>query len=422
MDARTATDIGNSSAAALESFRACVRDDPALQQMLQQFADTDAFVDAALEAARRRGIALTNDAVRGAIRERARRTEGSYDGEIVPGRPPPHGWLPIRLLRRDDALYLDWAYFGSRRLRAPFFESDVDECLQLPFNQLFRHVTPIDALTELPQAWPRLPPSGFIFHISRCGSTVMSRMLAAAEANIVVSEASVIDATIQALRRHAVLSEERRARWLAAVVGALGHKRNHGDRHYFVKLDSWHTNALPLFRRAFPDVPWVFLYREPGAVLASHLRMPGTQMLPGVAESLYGLERRYGPGCTEDYFARVLAKIAEPVAAHYRAGGGLLVNYRELPQALFTAVLPHFGVRCSAADRAAMIEAARYDAKSPSLTFVSHHDREREQTNEAARTAAERWLGNLYRSLEALRTADQGSAGDAFTTLAAQSD
>jgi len=31
----------------------------------------------------------------------------------------------------------------------------------------------------------------------------------------------------------------------------------------------------------------------------------------------------------------------------------LLVNYRELPQALFTAILPHFGVACVEAERAA---------------------------------------------------------------------
>ena len=37
-------------------------------------------------------------------------------------------------------------------------------------------------------------PSGFIFHMSRCGSTVISQMLAALAEHVVVSEAGPIDA------------------------------------------------------------------------------------------------------------------------------------------------------------------------------------------------------------------------------------
>jgi len=79
-----------------------------------------------------------------------------------------------------------------------------------------------------------------------------------------------------------------------------------------VKLDSWHTIALPLFRRAFPAVPWVFLYATPVEVMVSQLRMPGLQMLPeGIGPQLYGIERSYGGACTRKTIrARALAMIS----------------------------------------------------------------------------------------------------------------
>ena len=57
-------------------------------------------------------------------------------------------------------------------------------------------------------------------------------------------------------------------------------------RDYFVKFDSWNTLDLALIRRAFPDVPWIFLYRDPVEVIVSHMRQRGSQMIPGAFEKL----------------------------------------------------------------------------------------------------------------------------------------
>src|SRR5262249_52741425 len=120
--------------------------------------------------------------------------------------------------------------------------------------------------------------------------------------------------------------------------------------------------------------------------------------------ALYGLERSYGPGSAEDYYARVLAEVCKPVVRHHSEGGGLLVNYRELPDAVATAILPHFGAECSDADRAAMAQVIARAAKTPGLQFVPDSGEKREAATPDARAAADRWLGEPYRRLEALRT------------------
>ena len=390
-------------AAALEAFCALVLRDPALQTELRQPGCSEQDFIARLDnAARQRGFAFGREDVQRLMQQRM--LAGVIEIAVAETPPPPDGWLPVRASWQAGELYAHWAFFGAQRLREPFFEGDVRRCQREPFNRLFRHVTAVDRLSAWLAERPHLKPSGFIFHMSRCGSTLVSQMLAAVDSNIVISEASPIDTVVQARHWRADLEVERQSRWLAAMIGALGQKRSGDERHYFIKLDCWHTMALPLFRRTFPEVPWIFLYRDPLEVMVSQLRMPGTQMVPkGTGPSFYGIERAYGPGMTEDYYAQVLAKICEAVVTHHREGGGLLVNYRQLPDALFTAVLPHFGVACSDADRAVMAAAAGFDAKSPGFEFAPDSEAKQQAATPAAHAATERWLGDVYGRLEQLR-------------------
>jgi hypothetical protein len=55
-----------------------------------------------------------------------------------------------------------------------------------------------------------------------------------------------------------------------------------------------------------------------------------------------------------------------------------------------------------------MIEATRYDAKTPSLTFAPDSEAKQRGASAATRTAAERWLHDPYSRLEALRAAMTG--------------
>jgi len=122
--------------------------------------------------------------------------------------------------------------------------------------------TPLADLADRAGPLPGLAPSGLIFHMSRCGSTLVCQMLAACGANIVVSEPPPIDAIVRS-----GMGGADRVTSLRAMSGAISHVRSDGETRYFIKLDSWHARALPLFRWAFPATPWVFLYREPAAVM-----------------------------------------------------------------------------------------------------------------------------------------------------------
>ena len=60
----------------------------------------------------------------------------------------------------------------------PFFDLTIEDCLQDPYCLLFRRQTPLDVLAHLDNASSGSEPTGFIFHMSRCGSTLVSQLLA----------------------------------------------------------------------------------------------------------------------------------------------------------------------------------------------------------------------------------------------------
>src|ERR1043166_3127673 len=98
-------------------------------------------------------------------------------------------WVPLRFLARDQRNLVDWVFVGGERFTDPFFEQTVSRCLTHPANVLFRHQTSVEVLREIYEQRRGLEPAGFIFHMSRCGSTLISQMLAAVKRNIVISEA-----------------------------------------------------------------------------------------------------------------------------------------------------------------------------------------------------------------------------------------
>ena len=311
-------------------------------------------------------------------------------------------WMPIRVYRQADRFMVDWCYLGQDRFTDPFFAVTIGRRLNRPFNLLFRHQTPIETLAELRAVQPGLSPTGFIFHMSRCGSTLVAQLLAALPQNIVISEAEPIDAVLRSRFYDMGVTDEQRVAWLQAMISALARQRFDDERHFFVKFDSWHTFDLPLIQRAFPEVPWIFLYRDPLDVMVSHRRQPGSQMLPGsLFPGLLGLDfSALAQLSFEEYGARVFATICRAALDNQNTTGQFF-NYRHLPAAVWQRLSDHFGVAYTAADRERMQQAAQHDAKNPSLPFTADTAGKQCEATGTLRQTTDQWLWPVYEQLEA---------------------
>lgn len=323
------------------------------------------------------------------------------------------GWAPIRVYWRGQEAMVDWCHLGGLRFSAPFFEQTIHEALCRPFGLIFRHQTSLEELIDLHSDRPGLDPAGFIFHMSRCGSTLVSQMLAAAPENIVISEAGPIDFVLRAQSPGAVLSEAQRIQWLRGVVSALARPQGLRDKHCFIKFDAWHVLQLPLIRSAFPAVPWIFLYRDPAEVMVSHRREPGGQTVPGVLHpQLFGLDTiSVGMIPPDEYCARVLGKILESALAHAGEQHSRLVNYKQLPNAFAPGLLDFFGVSYPDHTIERMRGVAHYNAKAPAFPFDRDSAQKQHEADDRIRQLTGQWLAPTYERLETARK--QGAAVNA---------
>jgi len=243
--------------------------------------------------------------------------------------------------------------------------------------------------------------------MSRCGSTLISQMLAATPENIVLSEAAPVDAVLRAHFRDPAITEAQRVRWLQWLAGVLAWRRHPSEKNFFIKFDCWHALFLPLIQSAFPGVPWIFVYREPLEVMASHLGHRGAQMIPGVLEPcLFGWDLETAGRMTlNEYGVRVLAKISEAALAGVRSGNGRLVNYRQLPDAVWPALMDYWKVEFSGGETARMMDAALLNAKNPVLPFEADRQARRDSAPAELRAITRQWLDGVYQQLESQRLA-----------------
>ena len=268
-------------------------------------------------------------------------------------------------------------------------------------------------LCEWRAVQPGIPPTGLIFHMSRCGSTLISQMLAAVARNVVISEGIPIDSVLSP--RTPGAPSEQRIEWLRSIVAALGQRRAGDESRYFIKFDAWHIREWPLIRAAFPGVPWIFVYRDPIEVLVSQVNKAGGWTLPGyLPPEALGLERADLAQIPRDeYCGRVLALILQSAARAIEdpAGDGKLLHYNQLPNAVWTNLASHFKTTFADAEIEAMQEAAQYDAKTQGLPFTPDSEQKRRSASPRLLQISDEWLSPWYRCLESKRLSERGACG-----------
>lgn len=317
----------------------------------------------------------------------------------------PGRWMPGRVgWGEGPEAQVTWLHGEDERFVEPFLEDTFNVWRRRPVNMVFAPVTSLEQLRVRAKALPGMAPAGFIFHVSRCGSTLLARLLAQASNALVLSEPPPFDAIVRANHRQVRMDEALQIETLRAMVSALGQARAPGQDRLFIKLDAWHALQAPLLRAAFPDTPWVFLYRDPLEVLVSQLTQRGLHTVPGVLPpSLIGLTEA-SPATPEEYCARVLAAIYAAGLEGHAPGRSLLVNYRDLPGAVGDQIARHFGLDADdPAFRAALAVEAGINAKRGG-DFTPDGAAKREAATPEARRAVETWLAPIYARLETVRT------------------
>ena len=323
--------------------------------------------------------------------------------------PDLKGWLPVDAVVVDGRPGLWWMEMADVSLSEPFFQQTVERAKTdgTKRGELF---TEFDVLLQFEKELDSVTPTGFIFHSSRCGSTLVANACRAITNSIVLSEANAIDKLIARFFTDATNSIKASlySVFLRGVVHALGQRRSGSEQHLFIKFACTSFAQLERITRIWPHVPWLFLYRDPIETIVSNVNDPPTWLTDDDWRVLASIT-----GTTPDAVATMSLeeRCARSISSFYSQAHALannqslLLNYNQLSVPVISNVLKFFQVSPSAQELEAIARTSGVYAKEISGTrpFVADAEAKQKSASTLIREMSARWAEKPYRRLEQKR-------------------
>lgn len=282
-------------------------------------------------------------------------------------------WVPWKL----SGTLCEWLYTGDQKFTEPFFNNTVSACRKLDENcKPYKVVSDMQMMAAWADGINAIVPSAIIFHISRCGSTLLSQLFCLDESHIVLSEVVFFDELLRLPFKKNPVNIKIANNYLSAAIKYYGQKRKGNEKHLFIKADSWHLHFYKRLRNLFPSVPFIFLYRNPMEVIISHQSQRGMQSVPGLIEpEVFGFSKEqiketnldlYMANVLTGYFRIMIEKIkSDPLV--------LPVNYKEGMSSIIEKVYTFIGLELTEKINSLFKERSRFHAKHPQQLFTEDY-------------------------------------------------
>lgn len=322
--------------------------------------------------------------------------------------------LPIAIETDHSGAQVVFLDVGSTLFADPFFLDTLDRRFGIPcalddctnlvhrlhYDQNDPRLTrePLDIFVGRRSSAMHQVPS-LIFHITRCGSTLVAQMLIASGRFSVLSEPPILNAILDP--RGSVAPDYKEEVLNAALIALM-----EGVPPEFIpviKLRSWNALYAESIARAAPRVRWLFIHRLGVEVLASVL-----QSSPGWlrVRSSYATEfavflglsvGELGELSDAEYAGRFIGAIFQS-ASTLPALAGMVVDYGNILEAV-RAIALHFGCALSSEELRRARMRAQYYSKNGTRRFESDSRKKREDASAkqhlVARLFIEPWRASI---------------------------
>ncbi len=282
------------------------------------------------------------------------------------------GWIPIKLYNDDNEKSCRWLYVGNKHFNEPFFDETISVCRQLPQNgHLKRSMSSIDVLPALAETNDSIEPTAFIFHVSRCGSTLLSQMLSLQKSNIVLSEVPFFDDLLRYGKKNNCLPQTLPI--VKAAIDLYSTKRNAEYKNVFIKTDSWHIHFYNELRELYPTTPFFFLYRRPDEVIQSQQKKRGMQAIPNLIEAnVFGFNAtEISTKPLDEYMGMVVESYLQQFYTILQKDKNCFVlNYHSGAMDMINTIAEKTALQINKEDYLSMEQRAGYHAKFPEQLFT----------------------------------------------------
>lgn len=307
-------------------------------------------------------------------------------------------YLPFKI-QEGDSLKLLWLKLVHEEINAPFYQEEVS-------NKLIETAISVDSVVETDvesldfNQFENARLSGLIFHMSRCGSTLLSNMIRPIPRTIIHSEPRVIEEVFRLYEKP--YRPEFVDDLLKKVFETLGRKQKGDEINYVLKLTSYSALGLPIILKLFPSVKRVFLFREPVEVLSSNLSDPDQFWL--YSNSLLGLSTAQiiEENTVLENCAQALKRTCESFLENYDENC-LIINYADLisqehSEKVLRSVLSWFEIVITPESFDLAFSERTHYSKDRKTKFKGERE-SRYQGSEKLHEVAEKYLGPVHKEL-----------------------
>eukprot|EP00531_Pseudo-nitzschia_arenysensis_P003996 CAMPEP_0116126888 /NCGR_PEP_ID=MMETSP0329-20121206/6561_1 /TAXON_ID=697910 /ORGANISM="Pseudo-nitzschia arenysensis, Strain B593" /LENGTH=489 /DNA_ID=CAMNT_0003620979 /DNA_START=72 /DNA_END=1538 /DNA_ORIENTATION=+ len=192
------------------------------------------------------------------------------------------------------------------------------------------------------------------FHESRCGSTLVANSMIAMnpEKHRTYSESSPpIKAFHTCGDNFGSCTEEQAVKIFQDTVYLMSRTDDHREERVFYKFQSATSRKISIFQKAFPEVPWMYIYRDPVQVMMSHVkddtslkRAICTKTRRHPPQDIQDIAKRHGRANADalepaEYCAAHLAQLTESAVRNLNEMA-IPVDYEQLPDILWEKIMP----------------------------------------------------------------------------------
>src|SRR6185369_2458131 len=317
--------------------------------------------------------------------------------------PDLKGWLPVDADVVDGRPGLRWLDLSGMSLTEPFFQQTVERAkADGSRSELF---TEFDVLLQVEKLLDSVQPTGFIFHSSRCGSTLIANACRAVSNSIVLSEANPIDKLIARFITDAANDEVKVSLYsvfLRGVIHALGQRRTGDETHLFIKFACCSVSQIERIRRIWPNVPWLFLYRDPIETIVSNMSDVPPWLMDNDRRVLASIIGDDSEMSLEELCARTIGSLYS-TAYKLADANSMLLNYKQLSVPVIANVLNFFKVDLSTEELETIARTCEVYSKQGTRAFVADTDTKQRLASDLVREMSEHWASEPYRLLEQKR-------------------
>lgn len=274
--------------------------------------------------------------------------------------------IPFKMSTKDEIL---WLNTKSILFKRSMFRDVVVAARKADTSHTISK-TDLHGIIESASGLQQITPAGLIFHVGRCGSTLLSNALCAVNGTVVLAEPQ----PISTLYRHyltaddgSLLSDPNHiSNLLRSFVNILG-TATQPENGLYLKFTSWNTLLINQVRAIWPTTPIAFVFREPTGVIDSMLAKKVGWMKfyhdPKIASALLNKEASEIMDMSfMDFYIKMLTKLYK--AGLHLTNDDLLLNYDNNKMDNIEKLLIHFKLTPTALDKLQIEETSRYYSKT----------------------------------------------------------